>query len=62
MSFAIENEKQSKMSFLDVQVICEDKTFTTCVYRTFSGVYTHFDSFLSSTYKFSTACILALLG
>ena len=28
MSFAIENKKQSRMSFLDVQVICEDKTFT----------------------------------
>ena len=59
MSFAIENEKQSKMSFLDVQVICEDKTFTTCVYRTFSGVYTHFDSFLSSTYKFGSVYTLA---
>ena len=28
MSFAIENKKQSRMSFLDVQVICEDKIFT----------------------------------
>ena len=28
MSFAIENEKQSRMSFLDAQVIREDKTFT----------------------------------
>ena len=35
------------MSFLDVQIIREDKTFTTSVYRkpTFSGVYTHFESF-----------------
>ena len=31
MSFAIENEKQSRMSFLDVQVIREDKTFTKCI-------------------------------
>ena len=28
MSFAIENEEQSRMSFLDAQVIREDKTFT----------------------------------
>ena len=43
MSFTIESEKQNRMSFLDVQIIREDKTFTTSVYRkpTFSGVYTH---------------------
>ena len=42
------------MSFLDVQIIQEDKTFTTFVYRkaSFTGVYTHFDSFLPSTCKF----------
>ena len=53
MSFIIESEKQNRMSFLDVQIIREDKTFTTSVYRklTFSGVYTHFDRFLPSTYK-----------
>ena len=28
MSFAIENEEQSRMSFLDAKVIREDKTFT----------------------------------
>ena len=39
MSFTIENEKQDRMFFFDVQIICEDKTFTTSVYckRTFSG-------------------------
>ena len=41
MSIAIENEKQSRMSFLDAQVIREDKTFTTSVYRTFSGASYH---------------------
>ena len=47
MSFTIEIEKQNRMSFLDVQISREDKTFTTPVYRkpTFSGVSTHFDSF-----------------
>ena len=41
------------MSFLDVQIIRDDKTFTTSVYRrsTFSGVYKDFESFLPSTYK-----------
>ena len=61
MSFTIESEKQNRMSFLDVQIIREDKTFTTSVYRkaTFNGVYTHFDSFLPSTYKFGTIYKLA---
>ena len=52
-SFTIENEKQNRMSCLDVQIIRDDKTFTTSVYRrsTFSGVYKDFESFLPSTYK-----------
>ena len=38
ISFRIEDEKQNIMPFLDVQIIREDKTFTTSVYckRTFS--------------------------
>ena len=61
MSFTIEREKQNRMSILDVQIIRENKTFTTSVYRkpTFSGVYTHFDSFLPSTYKFGNVYTLA---
>ena len=57
MSFTIKSEKQNRMSFLDVQIIIrEDKIFTTSVYHksNFSGVYTHFDSFLPSTCKFGT--------
>ena len=56
MSFIIENEKQNRVSFLDVQVNREYKTFATFVYRKpiFSGVYTHFYSFLPSTYKLGT--------
>ena len=48
------------MSFLDIQIICKGKTFTTSVYRkpTFDGAYTHFDSFLQSSYKFGTVCTL----
>ena len=56
MSFIIESEKQNRMSFLDVQIIREDKTFINSICRklTFSGVYTHFGSFLPSTYNFGT--------
>ena len=59
--FTIESGKENKMSFLDVQSIREDKPFTTSVYgkSTFSGVYTYFDSFLPSTYKFGTVYTLA---
>ena len=41
------------MSFLDVNIIREQGKFTTSVYRkpTFSGIYTHFDSFLPSSNK-----------
>ena len=61
MSFTTEREKQNRMSFLDIAIIREDKTFTTSVYRkpTFSGVYTHFGSLLPSTYKFGTIYTLA---
>ena len=61
MSFTIEREKQNRMSFLDIAIIREDKTFTTSVYRKpiFSGVYTHFDSFLPSKYKSGTVYTLA---
>ena len=60
MSFTIEREKQNRMSFLDIEIICEYKTFTTSVYRkpTFSGIYTYFDSFLPSTYKFGSVYTL----
>ena len=41
------------MSFLDVNIIREKNKFTTYVYcnPTFSGIYTHFDSFLPSSNK-----------
>ena len=61
MSSTIEREKQNRLSFRDIAIIREDKTFTTYVYYkpTFSGVYTYFDSFLPSTYKFDTVYTLA---
>ena len=41
-------------NFSDIKVIRED-VFTTSVYRkpSFSGVYTHFDSYMPLSYKFS---------
>ena len=72
MSFTIEHEKQNRFSFLDIEIIREDITFTTSVYRkpTCSGVYTHFDSFLPSTsislvlftHSLINTCEFALIG
>ena len=47
MKFSFEEEKNGKLSFLDVEVSGEGSKFATTVYRklTFSGAYTHFDSF-----------------
>ena len=49
MNFTFEQEKNGKFSFLDVEVSRDGNTFVTSVYRepTFSGVYTHFDSFFT---------------
>ena len=54
MKFAIENEKQNRMYFFDIQIINEEKQFTvSCNWKpTLCGVYTYFESFLLSTYKF----------
>ena len=54
MSFFFEQEKDGKLSFLDVEVSRQEDHFVTTVYRkpTFSGVYTHFESFLPTIYKF----------
>ena len=54
MSFSLAEEKHGKMSFLDVEILRENSIFVTTVYRKpiFSGVYTHFGSFLPSTHKF----------
>ena len=53
ISLTIENEKNNRMSFLDVNIIHEKDRFITSVYGkpTFSGIYTHFDIFLPSSNK-----------
>ena len=54
MSFSMETEKENKLFFLDVKIIREQGKFSTTIYRkpTFSGVYSNFESFLPSVYKF----------
>ena len=53
MSLTTETEQNNKISFLDVKVIRQQGKFITGAYQkpTFSGVYSHFDSFLLDTYK-----------
>ncbi|XP_057305452.1 uncharacterized protein LOC130642384 [Hydractinia symbiolongicarpus] len=55
ISFTSETEKSNKLSFLDISITRDvDRKFITSIYRkpTFSGVYTHFDSFIPESYKF----------
>ena len=48
------------MSFRDVYIVREQSKFTTSAYHktTFSGIYTHFNSFLPSTHKIDMIHIL----
>jgi len=59
--FTSEVEENDSIPFLDVFVTRIADTFVTSVYRkpTFSGVYTHYDSFLPSKYK--TGLVTTLL-
>ena len=61
MSVSHEVERDGKLSFLDINVSREEEQFVTNVYRkpTFSGFSTHFESFLSTTYKFGMVYTLA---
>ena len=61
ISFSFEQEKNRKLSFLDIEVSREKGKYVTTVYRkpTFSGVYTHFESFLPTIYKFGMVYALA---
>ena len=61
MSFSFEQELNEKLSFLDAEVSRQQGKFVTSVYRipTFSGVYTHFDSFLPEVYKVGMIYTLA---
>ena len=61
MSCSFEQEKNGKLSFLDIEISREKGKFVTTVYRkpTFSGAYTHFKSFLLTIYKFGMVYTLA---
>ena len=50
----METEKVNKLTFLKVEILHEQGKFKTTVYRklTFSGIYSNFESFLLSVYKF----------
>ena len=53
ISFTKENEKNNRISLLDVNIINELDKFTISVCRkpSFSGIYTHLTVFLPSSYK-----------
>ena len=61
MSFSFEQETNARLAFLDVEVSRQQGKFVTAVYRkpTFSGVYTHFGSFLPPAYKVGMIYTLA---
>ena len=54
INFTHELEKDGKLPFLDILIDRNNGKITTSVYRkpTFTGIYTHFHSFLPSLYKF----------
>ena len=52
MPFTLEQEKNEKLSFLDIEVSPEKGKFVTTIYgkSTFSGVYMHFESVFPSVF------------
>ena len=60
MHFTSEKENDNTLPFLDIFVTKKNSTFYTSVYRkpTFSGVYTHFTSYLPVVYKESLVSTL----
>ena len=60
MHFTSEEENDDTLPFLDIFVTRKNSTFYTSVYRkpTFSGVYTHFTSYLPVVYKESLVSTL----
>ena len=54
INFTYELEQNGRLPFLDMMIDRNDGKIKTSVYRkpTFTGIYTHFDSFLPSIYKF----------
>ena len=61
MSFSFDQAKSGKLSFLDIDTSREKGKVVTTVYGkpTLSGVYTHFESFLPTVFKFGMVYTLA---
>ena len=53
LKFTSEAENDNSFSFLDIKITCHNQQFKTSVYRkpTFSGVFTHYESYVDQTYK-----------
>ena len=53
LKFNSEAENDNSFSFLDIKITHHNQQFKTSVYRkpTFSGVFTHYESYLDQTYK-----------
>ena len=60
VKFTSEKETNNKLSFLDFEISRDKNQFITSVYRklTFSGVFSHFDSFIFRAYKFNLVSTL----
>ena len=60
VKFTSEKETNNKLSFLDFEISRDKNQFITSVYRkpTFSGVFSHFDSFIFRGYKFNLVSTL----
>ena len=64
IKFSSEKENNDILPFLDVKVSRNTNHFVTSVYRkpTFSGVFSHFDSFIPETYKIGLISTLIFRG
>ena len=53
LKFTSEAENDNSFLFLDIKITHNNQQFKTSVYRkpTFSGVFTHYESYLDQTYK-----------
>ena len=51
INFSLEKENDGRLSFLDIIIFHEKGKFVTNAKKTFSGVYTDFNSFIPEIYK-----------
>ena len=53
INFTSEIEKNNTFSFLDINIIRQNNQLKTSVYRkpTFSGIFTHYESYIEQSYK-----------